>query len=308
MVRASSDAVPTLKHEINLVSLIEQFQSEDAARTFLEGLRWPDGARCLRCESDRISRIETRDLFRCLACNYQFSTTVGTIFHDSHLPLWKWFLATYLITESKKGMSANQIKRTIGVSYKTAWYLCHRIRAAMVDTERTPLTGSIEVDETYVGGKTYGMGRGYRGNKTTVLGAIQRGGKVYLKVAAGADKETLHAFIKEHAADDVEVIYTDEWAGYEGIADENTRHETVSHKAKEWVRGDAHTNTVENVWSLLDRSIIGAFHHVSPKHLDRYLDELEFRFNNRQNPYLFRDTMRALLATESLKYTELTKR
>src|SRR6266508_1897036 len=156
MVQTSIPTTP--KQEINLISLVAQFGgNDDACRSYLEGLRWPDGVRCLRCDSDRISRLQTRTLFQCLTCDYQFSATVGTIFHDSHLPLWKWFATTYLLCESKKGMSANQIKRTIGVSYKTAWYLCHRIRAAMAELAPTPLAGTGEVDETYLGGKSKNM-------------------------------------------------------------------------------------------------------------------------------------------------------
>src|SRR5215212_7367187 len=139
------------KTDINLVALVEQFRSEDACRAYLAELRWPDGVRCPRCDNASISRIAARDQYDCNACRFQFSVTAGTIFHDTHLPLWKWFLTTYMVTEARKGVSANQIKRTIGVSYKTAWYLCHRIRAAMTELSPTPLTGSIEVDETYVG-------------------------------------------------------------------------------------------------------------------------------------------------------------
>ena len=297
----------TPKAEINLVTLIETFRSEEKCRTYLAALRWPNGVRCPRCTSPSVAGVPSRNVFDCNTCRHQFSVTAGTIFHSTHLPLWKWFLTAYLMTESRKGMSANQIKRTISVSYKTAWYLCHRIRAAMQEAAPTPLAGTVEVDETYVGGKVRGRGRGYRGNKTTVLGVIERGGDVRLKVAPGADRETLHAFIRNHTANtaNTEAVYTDEWAPYEGIADENTRHETVNHRLEEWVRGDVHTNSIENVWSLLDRSIMGAFHHVSAKHLDRYLDELEFRFNNRENPYLFRDTMRVLVTSGNLPYQQL---
>ena len=210
------------------------------------------------------------------------------------------------MTESKKGVSANQIKRTLGVSYKTAWYLCHRIRAAMAEINPKPLSGIVEVDETWVGGKRKGMGHGYKGNKVIAVGAIQRGGKTVLQVINRADRETLHSFIHNHTAPDTEAIYTDEWPAYTGVADHDTRHETVCHSAEEWVNGDVHTNTVENVWSLLKRSIIGSYHKVSTKHLDAYLDELEWRFNNRENPWLFRDTLLKLLKADNLPYQELT--
>src|SRR5207248_8284316 len=194
-------------------------------------------------------------------------------------------------------------KRTLGVSYKTAWYLCHRIRWAMGEVASdTKLTGTVEVDETYLGGKGHGP-NAWR-EKTMVLGAIERNGNVRLRVEGRvmANKKRLHKFVEDVVADDAEAIYTDQHSGYIGIGDENTRHESVSHNREEWVRGDVSTQSIESVWSLLDRSIIGSFHQLSAKHLPAYLDEISFRFNNRENPYLFRDTLLALLSGEALTY------
>lgn len=293
-----------VKQDINLITLVEKYSDEDACRVYLEGLRWPDGLICPHCGSKSISRVQKYHIFDCRSCGYQFSVTSGTIFHDTHLPLWKWFTAMYLMIESRKGISANQMKRTLGVgSYRTAWYLCHRIRAAMTDAAIEPLMGTVEVDETYVGGKTEGEGHGYKGNKALVVGAIERGGDAILDVIEHADKETLHKFIHGHAAPDK--VYTDDWPAYKGIANEAVKHETVNHSADEWVEGDVHTNSVENVWSLLKRSVVGSYHHVSKKHLDSYLDELEWRFNNRENPYLFRDTLLKLIKSENLTYEKL---
>lgn len=291
--------------DMNLMRLFEQFDTDEECRAVLEDLRWPHGVKCPRCESDKVYRASPRKQFDCASCGYQFSVTSGTIFHDTHLPLPKWFVATYLICESKKGMSANQMKRTLGVSYKTAWYLCHRIRAAMKDVAAPLLSGIVEVDETYVGGKVRGKGRGYRDNKTMVVGAIQRGGNVRLKVEQRADRKTLHAFIKAHVGDEAKAIHTDEWPAYKGLADANTRHETVNHKAEEWVRADVHTNTVEGVWSLFKRSIVGSYHQLSEKHLEAYLDEMAWRFNNRKNAYLFRDTLTKLVTAGTLEYKAL---
>jgi transposase-like protein len=293
------------EQEINLVELIDRFHDEDKCRTYLEKTRWPDGVRCLRCGEKSISRRKTRHQFQCNSCRYDFSVTAGTIFHDTHLPLWKWFLAVYLIVEAKKGISANQLKRMINVSYKTAWYLSHRIRAALNEVDAQLLKGIIEVDETFVGGEVEGMGRGYKGNKVVVVGAFERGGAIRLKVVRGRDRETLQGFIRENTAGDTQAIYTDELPSYIGIADEDTEHETVKHHEKEYVKGDVHTNSLENVWSLLKRSIIGSYHQVSAKHLDAYLDELEFRFNNRENPHLFRDAMCKLLVANNLPYEKL---
>jgi transposase-like protein len=293
------------EQEINLVSLVERFHDEDKCRRYLEGLRWPGGLECPRCGGKTISHITTRHQLDCDSCRYRFSVTAVTIFHDSHLPLWKWFLAVYLIVESKKGISANQLKRTLGVTYKTAWYLCHRIRAALNEVDAQLLKGIVESDETFVGGRVEGEGRGYTDNKTIVVGALQRGGNIVLQVVRGRDRETLHGFIRENVSGDGEAIYTDEREASKGIADGDTEHETVKHSDGEWVRGDVHTNSLENVWSLLKRSIIGSYHQVSAKHLDAYLDELEFRFNNRENPYMFRDAMLKLLLAETLPYAKL---
>ena len=215
-----------------------------------------------------------------------------------------------LIVESKKGMSANQMKRILGVSYKTAWYLCHRIRVAMTEVDPAPLCGTVECDETWIGGRRRGHGLGignYAANKGLVVGVVQRGGKVRLEVIDRADRKTLHAFIQNHTAPDTELIITDELPAYRGISDHDTNHETVNHRNKEWVRGNVHTNGIENVWSLLKRSVTGTYHKLSIKHLDAYLDELEWRFNNRQNPWLFRDTLTKLLGSSNMEYKELVQ-
>jgi transposase-like protein len=295
------------EQEINLISLVDRFHDEGECRAYLEGLRWPDGLTCPRCGGKTISRITTRRQLDCDSCRYRFSVTAGTIFHDSHLSLWKWFAAVYLIVESKKSMSANQLKRMLGTTYRTAWHLSHRIRSAFKEVDAQLLKGIIEVDETFFGGEVEGMGRGYKGNKIVVVGAFERGGAIRLQVVRGWDRETLQGFIRENTAGDTRAIYTDELPSYVGIADENTEHEAVKHREKEYVRGEVHTNSLENVWSLLKRSIIGSYHQVSAKHLDAYLDELEFRFNNRENPHMFRDAMCKLLVANNLPYEKLVE-
>lgn len=309
------------KSDMDLMKLIAKFDTDEKCRITLEKLRWPDGVRCIRCDSEKISRNYKRNQFECAPCGYHFSVTAGTIFHDSHLPLRKWFIATYLICEAKKGVSALQLKRTLGVAYKTAWYLCHRIREAVKDADTTLLSGIVECDETYIGGKPHNMHKaklaklkkGKLGNnyehKTMVLGAIERGGQVRLEVGGKiATKEILRGFILAKLADETDLICTDQHPAYRGIGDDNTLHGAVDHAEKQWVRGIVHTNTLEGVWSLFKRSIIGSYHQVSVKHLDRYLDELEFRFNNRNNPFLFRDTLLRLLASSNLEYKTLTSK
>ena len=289
---------------INLFSLVDQFSSDEQCLRALEGLRWPDGVTCVRCGTESVFELPVRHKFKCRACKHQFTVTSGTIMHDSHLPLRKWFFAIYLMCESKKGMSALQIQRTIDVAYRTAWYLCHRIREAMGNDkfDGPTLCGVVEVDETLVGGRRRGVGSGSRKGKTWVAGAIQRDGQVRLERIPNIRKKTLHGFIKRHVRDETEAIYTDELRSYIGIEDENTRHETVNHSIEEWVVGDVHTNSIENVWSLFKRSIIGAFHKVSAKHLDRYLEELEWRFNNRDNRHIFRDTLKRIVNTDHVTY------
>lgn len=297
---------------VNLCTLIEQFGSEDRCRAYLEALRWPDEVRCPRCDSDKISQIVKRNQFDCNVCRYQFSVTAGTVFNDSHLPLWKWLLCVYLLCESRKGMSANQIKRTLGISYKTAWYLCQRIRSAMKEAHPELLTGTVEIDETYVGGREYGKGTRGRAakNKEIVIGIKQRGGQLRFFKAEDVKSGTLAKYIKENVSQDVDIIVTDEFNVYPkammqaGI--HGSKHETIKHKDGVYVQGNITTNGIESAFSLLKRGIIGSWHKVSAKHLPAYLDEMTFRFNNRENPYLFRDTLMKLIDAPVLEYKKLT--
>jgi transposase-like protein len=216
-------------------------------------------------------------------------------------------MAVLLMCEAKKGISANQMKRTLGVAHKTAWYLCHRIREAMKDVNPEPLQGIIEVDETYIGGKRKGHGRGrgnYLANKTMILAALERGGKLRMGTGPNNTKKVLHGFINQNAPNPKRIM-TDNWQAYRGIDDTDTTHETVNHSKGEYVRGDVHTNTVEGAFGLFKRGVVGSFHQISTKHLDRYLDEFEFRFNNRKNPFLFRDTLNRLVSAPALPYEEL---
>ncbi len=189
-----------MKNSVNLCTLIEQFGSENKCREYLEALRWPDEITCPRCKSDKISKIIKRNQFDCDDCRYQFSVTAGTIFNDSHLPLWKWFLCVYLLCESKKGMSANQLKRVLGLSYKTSWYLCHRIRAAMKELNPEPLDGIVEMDETLRWRKDAGPSTGRRrnNNKTIVVGIKQRDGDLRFFKAEDVKSGTLAKYIKEN--------------------------------------------------------------------------------------------------------------
>ncbi|HEX9656658.1 MAG TPA: IS1595 family transposase [Bacteroidota bacterium] len=288
---------------------------EDEARETLERLRWGDAVACPRCGSMEVSKIEPKaakkirkGLYRCRDCrknktSNQFTVTVGTIFEDSHIPLYIWLQAISLLCASKKGMSAHQLHRQLGIMYKSAWFMAHRIRYAMQQkiTKRR-MKGVIEADETWVGGKSRRIGQqtGWE-NKTPVVALVQRNGKVRSfvvpTVTASTLKETLLANVhpKSH-------LVTDELDGYKKIGKEFASHQTVKHGDYEYVRGDVTTNTVEGYFGLLKRGINGVYHHVSKEHLHRYLAEFDFRYNHRKTNDHKR-TVSAIMSTEGKRLT-----
>jgi transposase-like protein len=288
------------------------FSTDEKCRELLERLRWPEGVTCPRCKDRRVSRMKDYARFECVGCEYQFTVMSGTIFHDSHLPLPMWFLAVLLICEAKKGMSAMQLKRTLwGLhkgSYKTAWYLCQRIRAAMATAEKNMLDGKLEIDETYVGGKKKGKRfQGHRDHKECVIGIRQRSGDLRFFHAEDAKSGTLAKYIRENVSEDVEVIMTDDLRAYPRAVGQFA-HETVNHSAGEYVRPgtDIHTNSIESAFSLLKRGILGSWHKVSAKHLPAYLEEMTFRFNRRGRSDLFVDTLRHMVTADPLTFEQLT--
>ncbi|HXM98335.1 MAG TPA: IS1595 family transposase [Candidatus Dormibacteraeota bacterium] len=293
----------------SLCEVFEKFGNDENCREYLESLRWPKKVACPECKSEKISRVYERKTFDCDSCRYQFSVLAGTMFHDTHLPLHKWFAVTYLLCESRKGMSANQIKRMMGVSYKTAWYLCHRIRAAMKETEGHKLKGTVEIDETYVGGKTHDNHKSQWDKRTPVIGIRERGGCLHFIKGDQLDQDKMYDIIARNVDKTVDVIITDESRLYNFTQTQYRKvpHKTVNHGRKEYVRGDVYTNTIESAFSLLKRGIIGTWHRVSAKHLSAYLDEMTWRFNNRKNPYLFRDTLLKMLVAKNVEYKELTR-
>jgi len=291
------------------------YSTDDKCRELLERLRWPEGVTCPRCKDRRVSRMKDYARFECVGCEYQFTVMSGTIFHDSHLPLPMWFLAVLLLCEAKKGMSAMQLKRTLWGehrgSYKTAWYLCHRIRAAMATAVKPMLDGTLEMDETFLGGKKIGQGV-YAGKKAKipVFGIKQRGGELRFFKAEDVKSGTLAKFIKENVSEDVEVIITDEFVAYpyalQRAGKAGVPHKTVQHKAKIYVDGDVTTNGIESAFSLLKRGILGSWHKVSAKHLPAYLEEMTFRFNRRGRSDLFVDTLRHMVTADPLTFENLT--
>lgn len=298
---------------MTLCDLMARFSDDTCCRELLERLRWPTAPKCIKCGGPVARRNE---ILRCNPCAYEFRVTTGTIFGDTHLALEKWFMAVLLLCEARKGMSANQLKRTLGISYKTAWYLCHRIRAAMATAERLPLTGTVELDETYVGGKERGGKRGRGTDKEIVLGIRQRGGDLRFFHTEDVKSGTLAKYVQEHVSGNVEVIVTDDSSSYPKALDDaapplfgnmRSKHKTINHSSGVYVEGDIHTNTVENAFSLLKRGIVGSWHKLSAKHLSRYLAEMEFRFNRRKNRDLFTETLRHMVTTDPLSFAELVK-
>jgi transposase-like protein len=294
---------------MNLTELMTRFPTDDRCRELLERLRWPNGAICPRCQNTGITRFDAK-LQWCSKCRYQFTVTTGTVFNDSHLPLIKWLTATLILCEAKKGISANQIMRTVGIgSYKTAWYLCHRIRAAMIEANKPRLGGVVEVDETYVGGRSHGKrGRG-AGGKQVVIGIRQRQGELRFFHAEDVRSGTLEKYIRENISEDVDILMTDDLQQYRGVARRlglRRKHKTIRHKAGWYVMGDVHTNTVESAFSLLKRGVIGTWHRLSAKHLQAYCNEMAFRFNRRKNPNLFIETLHQMVTTPALPFAKLT--
>jgi transposase-like protein len=264
------------------------FHDEHKAREWLEGHLWPDGTICPRCGTvDNATAIEGRTgLYQCNAaeCRTQFTVTVGTVFERSHIPLNKWLMAAFLICASKKGMSAHQMHRMLGVSYKSTWFMMHRLREAMRPAKYPePLGGKfkiVEVDETFVGGKaTNRKSRNVRA-KQPVVALVQRGGDVRSFPVQKVNSRHMNALLRKQVSKK-SYLMTDDSNVYPKLGKQFTRHQTVNHSIEEYVRGDAHVNNCENYFSILKRGIIGVYHHVSHEHLPMYLAEFDFRYNAR---------------------------
>lgn len=272
-----------------LQQAIKFFSDDLLCINFVASLRWIDGvAVCPRCESDKTSFLSTRKIWKCKGCKKQFSVKVGTIFEDSPIGLDKWLMAIWMITNCKNGISSYEIHRAIGITQKSAWFLLHRIRLAMESGSLEKLRGEIEIDETYIGGAAKNMhiskrkrvvkGRGMK-HKATVMGMVERKGKVRAKVIAWADTVILNEEINANIESGSTVI-TDGHGGYRQMSDEYI-HEVIDH-AIEYVRDNVHTNSIENFWSLLKRAIKGTYVSVSPEHLQKYVEEQSFRYNARE--------------------------
>lgn len=291
----------------------DYFKDKDKAREYLEQIRWPEGPFCPHCGGvEKIYPIRGKSarpgLYKCGDCREQFTVTVGTLFESSKIPLHKWLLATYLLCSSKKGMSSHQLHRTLGVTYKTAWFMTHRIREAMKDPIfLSPLGGQgkvVEADETFWGGpknKPKGA-RGYH-HKEKIFSLVERGGSVRSFHVPNVAGGTLKAIMKHQLATDTHVM-TDDHGGYKGIDKRFASHGVVKHSAGEYVRGPIHTNTIENFFSILKRGLVGTYQHVGAQHLKRYIGEFDFRYNTRK----LVDKERADMALKGIAGKRLTYR
>jgi transposase-like protein len=288
-------------HQLTVEQFDTMFPDEDACRAYLAAHRWPEGVKCPRCGNGEVAIITARDHhWQCRKCSpdgYRFSVLVGTVFENTNKPLKSWFRVIHLMLTSKKGMSALQIYRYMGFgSYKTAWYMCHRIRVGLRDKEFHQLMGIVEADETFVGGKAKnrhwdkrGKGGGTGGigsGKTPVAGAVSRKGNVVARVVENVKAATLTEFIRESVSHKVSLLVTDEWGGYRKLGQEYP-HAVINHSAGQYVVGAIHTNTIEGFWSLVKRGMVGTFHKVSKKYLPLYVAEFQFRYNNRSNEDIF---------------------
>ena len=296
---------------MSLIKFAEMTEGE--ARKFIEKVRWSKGAECPHCGAKKPYKLDGKahrpGVYKCSKCRKQFTVTVGTIMHRSHISLKQWLMAFYLMCSSKKGVSALQLQRNLGLgSYKTAWHLAHRIRYAMTQEPlKSLLKGTVEVDETYIGGKSRDgiAGRGSE-RKAAVVGLVERNGKAQARPVERVNSKELKGAIRK-MVDPRALIMTDEWKAYTGLDKEFGGHEKIEHGKGEFSRGQVHTNTVESYFSLLKRGVHGTFHHVSKEHLARYCNEFSFRWNFRKVDDVERTAKAVIMiAGKRLAYKSLT--
>lgn len=288
---------PKRIHQMTFAQWEAAFPNEDACDAYLVANRWPSGVvKCPRCGSAKAYALKTRKWhWECPECAqggaYRFSSITGTIFENTNKDLREWFRVIHLMLTSKKGISALQVQRMMGFgSYRTAWYMCHRIRAALANEEFRQLMGIVEVDETFIGGKEkFKHKKDRKGpfkGKSVIVGAVERGGNVVARVIGRADHHTIDQFVRRMVSDKVSLLATDDHHAYQFLGDQFP-HSSVNHTKKQYVVGAIHTQTIEGFWSIFKRSIVGSYHKVSAKYLPLYIAEAQFKYNNRHNADIF---------------------
>lgn len=281
---------------MNVGEVFTSFPSQEVCINYLEGLRWQNEPQCPYCKSKQASHRKGTSRYNCRDCNSSYSVLVGTIFEDTKLPLFKWFLAISLMLNAKKGLSALQLGRDIGVNRKTAWFLQMRIRKAMQEGGDNELfKGIVEVDETYIGGAQKNHSKQKRNerresglnftgmqHKQAVIGLLERAGRIKLQVLEKAQSKTIKPIIEQTVSTEARLV-TDGFGAYRGLDKQYKEHQVLNKEKEEYVRGEYHTNTLEGFWTLLKRGIYGQYHKVSIKHLQSYLNEFTFKYNHRGN-------------------------
>lgn len=274
----------------SLYDLLDYFSSEEICEEYLVSIRWDGEPKCPHCDSKRVGVLQGKTKrYKCYGCRKQFGVKVGTIFHDSKIPLRKWFMAIYLIASTKKGMSSHQLARDLKIHQESAWFVLQRIRETYVPSKRKFTKRTVEVDETYYGGKEKNkhkdkktpntQGRSTK-TKSAIFGVLERDGKVYAVPVKDTTGKTILPIVESVVAKNSKV-YTDEYRPYRSLR-KKFRHDYVKHNQGEYARGKVHTNGIEGFWSQLKRGVSGTYHSVSKKHLERYVNEATFRYNNRQ--------------------------
>jgi transposase-like protein len=293
----------------SILEFQKHFSTDEKCREFLEAQRWGAEPACVFCGSLKVTRKKDGKRFQCneKECRKQFSVTVGTVIENTKIPLTKWFLAMYILSNHSKGISSLQLASWLDVTQKTAWFLNHRVREMLTDNAPALLEGIVEIDETHIGGKIANRHKSKRDtnrdNKTMVFGAVSRTGKVITKVVPDKKAESLIAAVNENVHEDA-IMVSDENPSYNGLK-KKYNHHTVNHNQEEYVRGFAHTNQIEGFWNLLKKQINGIHHSVSPKHLDRYCTEAAYRYNNRKTEQDERFANALTNCEGRLKYNDL---
>jgi len=281
-----------MKQFKTLADLMIAFQEPQAAIDHFTAIRWRNGQFCPHCGHGKVYKLTDPNRYKCAECHTHFSILVGTIFENTKLPLRVWFGAIWLLTNHPKGIASTTLAKDLGITQKSAWFMLHRLRhAARTQSFNKPLNGIVEVDETFVGGKARNKHIDKRGksgktggaDKAVVVGAVEREGDVVARVVENVRADTLTGFIRETVSPAADLVVTDQWVGYKHLGKEYP-HAVINHAQGEYVDGDGniHTQTIESVWALLKRQIIGVHHWVSPKHLQQYVAEMTWRMNRRE--------------------------